>query len=612
MHLDHTDTNGKCGVMGLFERRMFLIVLVYAGVFGLFLIRLLWLQSFAAVGYDNLTGELAQASVMQRRETVVLDSGRGRILDRNGIILAGEQVHALLIIPRMSDWHDTDLANQVSVILGIKREWIASQTKLIQKPYLIYTSSLKSPMILTDDQVLQLNRLHSPAFKVVPYTRRFLEHPLAAHVIGYLGQNPQLLQLRYSEQLNRGDIQIDELVGASGIERSFDPLLHGVSPLTYTHYVDGQSEALVGLQDRLTTTSNPFYPLKVKTTLDSKLQASTEAMMDKLHMKEGAIVVLDVENADVLVMASRPNYDPYSVIPQQGLWRNRALSAEIPGSIFKTVVLATALEDGIVKPHQKFYCSGEWDRYHLRCWVREGHGVLTLEQAYAESCNVIIAQIAAKLRPERLEEVGRSLGLFRQVGWSTDRLSYSNGSISPFRQFDAEQSGQLFDKRTTPTDSGVMAQTGIGQRDVRVSALQAANMIVTLLHAGHLSEPRIVTDIMHQNNRHFIHFPKHELKQAGVKAISAKTARWLTEAMKLTVQSGTASSLLKVPVEVAGKTGTAELNGTAAQQVNEWFIGYTPTEKPKYAFAVLVSNNSDTSEQRALAITEQLIRILDK
>jgi cell division protein FtsI/penicillin-binding protein 2 len=590
---------------------MFLILLVYACVFGMFLIRLIWLQSFTAVGYDRFTGELAQASVKQRRETVVLDSGRGRILDRNGVILAGEQVQALLIIPRMPDWHDTDLANQVSAILGIHRELIASQTRIIYKPYLAYTGSPKLPMKLTDEQVIQLNRLHSPAFKVVPYMRRYLEHPIAAHVIGYLGQNPQLLKLKYSEQLDRGDVQIDELIGASGIERSFDRLLQGIEPLRYTHYVDGQSKALAGLQDRLTTTSNPFYPLQVKTTIDSKLQASTEAIMDKLHMKEGAVVVLDAENADVLAMASRPNYDPYSVLPQQELWRNRALLAEIPGSIFKTVVLAAALEDGIVKPRQKFYCSGEWDRYHLRCWVREGHGVLTLEQAYAESCNVIIAQIAAKLRPERLEEVGKSLGLFRRIGWSTDRLAYSNGSISSFRQFDAEQSGQLFDKRTIPTDHGVMAQTGIGQRDVRISALQAANMIVTLLHAGHLSEPRIVTDIMHENNRQFIHFPMHELNKSEGKAISSSTARWLTDAMKLTVQSGTASSLLKVPVEVAGKTGTAELNETATHQVNEWFIGYTPTERPKYAFAVLVSNNSGSNKQQALAITEQLIRILN-
>ncbi|MEX1031526.1 MAG: penicillin-binding protein 2 [Paenibacillaceae bacterium] len=592
-----------------------MILLLYVSVFGIILIRLLWLQTLTMVGYGKLTGDLAQGSVEQRRESVVLDQGRGRILDRNGVILAGEQVSALLIVPRMPEWHDTDLMRQVSAIMGVEQEVLDSQTRLLDKPYLAYTETQKMPVILTENQVEQLARIQSPAFKVVPYIRRYQEHPIAAHVIGYLGQNPQQLKLWYSKQLEQGKLQHDELIGASGIERTFDRLLQGIGPSLYTHFVDGQSEALAGLQDRLITSSNPFYPLHLRTTLDSKLQASTEAIMDNLHMKEGAVVVLDAENSDVVVMASRPNYDPYSVLPQLGNWRNRAISAEIPGSIFKTAVLAAALEDGIVKPGQKFYCSGQWDRYHLRCWVREGHGVLTLEQAYAQSCNVIIAQIAAKLQPGRLEEVAESMGLLHRIGWSTDRLTYSSGSITSFRQFDGEQAGQLFDQGTPQTDLGVMAQTGIGQRDVRLSPLQAANMVVTLLNAGQLREPRIVTEIRNQNNRLMVQFPQHVITKPlykGGKGISASTAQWLTEAMKLTVHSGTASSLLKVPVEVAGKTGTAEIGQPNEGKVNQWFIGYTPTEQPKYAFAVLVSNSDEEERQQALAITDQLIRLLDE
>jgi cell division protein FtsI/penicillin-binding protein 2 len=597
----------------LVERRGFIILLLYVSLFVMILIRLLWLQTLTIVGYGKLTGDLARGSVEQRRESVVLDQGRGRILDRTGVILAGEQVSTLLIIPRMPVWHDTNLIRQVAAILGVEHGVLDSQTRLTDKPYL-YAGTQKMPIILTDNQVEQLARLQSPAIKVVPYIQRYQEHPIAAHVIGYLAQNPHQLKLWYSKQLEQGMLQNDELIGASGIERSFDRLLQGIGPTYYSHFVDGQSEALAGLQDRLISSSNPFYPLRLRTTLDGKLQASTEAIMDNLHMKEGAVVVLDVENSNVVVMASRPNYDPNSVLPQLGKWRNRAISAEIPGSIFKTVVLAAALEDGIVKPGQKFYCSGQWDRYHLRCWVREGHGVLTLEQAYAQSCNVIIAQIAAKLQPGRLEEVAESLGLFHRIGWSTDRLSYPSGSIPSFRQFDGEQAGQLFGQGTPQTDLGVMAQTGIGQRDVRLSPLQAANMVVTLLNAGQLREPRIVTEIRHQNNRSMVQFPQHVITRPphkGGKGISPSTARWLTEAMKLTVQSGTASSLLKVPVEVAGKTGTAETGQLNKGKVNQWFIGYTPTQLPKYAFAVLVSN-SNSKEQQALAITDQLIRLLDE
>jgi cell division protein FtsI/penicillin-binding protein 2 len=597
----------------LVARRGFMLLLLFVSLFCVIIIRLLWLQTLTTVGDGELVGYLAQGSVEQRRESVVLDQGRGRILDRSGVILAGDQVNTLLIVPQMPQWHDPDLTRKIAAIIGVELSVLESQARLTDKPFLAYAEFQKTPVALSTKQVEQLDQIQCPAFRVVPYIRRYRKQPIAAHVIGYLGQNPRQLKQLYPKQLEQEILQENDLIGASGIERTFDRFLQGMEPSRYNHFVDGQSEAFAGLQDRLTPPSNPFYPLQLWTTLDGKLQAATEAMLDNIQMKEGAVVVLDIKNSDVVVMASRPNYDPYSVLPELGKWSNRAVSAEIPGSIFKTVVLAAALEDGIVKPGQKFYCSGQWDRYHLRCWVREGHGVLTLEQAYAQSCNVIIAQIAAKLDPGRLEEIAESLGVLHRIGWSTDRLSFPSGTIQSFRQFDGEQEGQLFNRETPNTDLGVMAQTGIGQRDVRLSPLQAANMVVTLLNAGQLREPRIVTEIRHNNNRSLIHFPQHSITrplEKGKNGISPSTARWLTEAMKLTVQSGTASSLLKAPVDVAGKTGTAETGHEG--KVNQWFIGFTPTQQPKYAFAVLVSNRNVGERHQALAITDQLIRLLDE
>ena len=574
------------------------------------IIRLLWLQTRTTIGDDYL----AQQSVEQRRESVVLDQGRGRILDRSGAVLAGRQVHTLLVVPRMPQWIGTDLIDQVAGIIGVPPQTLESQVRLTSKPFLAYTVTKKTPLILSTKQIEQIDQIQSPALKVVPYIRRYREQPIASHVIGFLAQNPRQIKELYKEQLEQGNLQENELIGASGLERSFDRFLQGIETSKYVHFVDAKSEAIAGLHDRLILASNPFYPLQLQTTLDGKLQAATEAMIDKEGMKEGAVVVLDINNSDVIVMASRPNYDPYAVLPELGKWRNRAVSAEVPGSIFKTVVLATALEDGVVKPGQKFYCSGEWDRYHLRCWVREGHGVLTLEQAYAQSCNVIIAQIAAELDPNRLEEVAESLGLTHRIGWSTESLSLPLGGIQQsFRQFDGEQEGQLFDQGTPRADRGVLAQTGIGQRDVRVSPLQAANMVVTILNAGKLTEPRVVSEIKHNNNRSLIQFPQHVITRPsgkGKSGLSPSTTRWLTEAMKLTVESGTASSLLKVPVQVAGKTGTGQTGQPHDHKVNQWFIGYTPTDQPKYAFAILVSNRQHDDQHQALSITDQLIRLL--
>ncbi len=595
-------------------RRGFILGLIYATLFSILLLRLLWLQTLSIVD-EELAGNLVRRSVEQRRESVILDQGRGRILDRNGIILAGERVHSLLLIPRMPQWHNPSLMKQIATIIGIEHQVLEAQARLNDKPFLVYKENQKKPIVLSTEQIEQLAYLQSPAIKVVPYAQRYQDAPIAAHVIGYLAQNPFLMKQKYSVQMKRGILHENDLLGVAGIEKSFDQLLQGVTTSRFTHFVDGQSDAIPGLKDRLITSTNPFYPLNVRTTLDGKLQNATEEMIDHMHMKDGAIVVLDVENSDIVVMASRPNYDPNSVYPELGKWRNRAVLSETPGSIFKTVVLAAALEDGIVKPGQKFYCSGQWDRYHLRCWAREGHGVLTLEQAYAQSCNVIIAQIASKLDPGRLEEAAESLGVLQRIGWSTELLSYPSGSIHSFRQLDGEQEGQLFDRETARTDPGVLAQTGIGQRDVRISPLQAANMVVTLLNAGQLTEPRIVTEISHNNNRSMLRFPHHRVTSytgKGGGGVSHSTAQWLLEAMKLTVHSGTASSLLKTPVEVAGKTGTAETGLIEDGKMNQWFIGYTPTHKPKYAFAVMVRNRNAGDSHQALTITDQLLRILDE
>ncbi len=587
-------------------------MLCYVCLICMLLIRLLWIQTLTVIKGD-VEGNLAHGSVEQRRESIVLDQGRGRIVDRNGMRLAGEEIRSLLIIPRMPQWNNPALMKQIAEIINIEQSILAVQVQRADKPFLAYSINQKTPIALSIEQMEQLQHMQSSAFRVVPYIQRYKDTPIAAHVIGYLAQNPWLMNKNYSKQLQQGIWQENGLIGVAGIERSFDQLLQGITSTQYIHFIDGKSDAIAGLTDGLITSDNPFYPLELQATLDGTLQSATEAMLDNIPMREGAVVVLDAKNSDVIVMASRPNYNPNSVLPELGNWRNRAVSAAIPGSIFKTVVLATALEDGVVKPKQKFYCSGRWDRYHLRCWAREGHGVLTLEQAYAQSCNVIIAQIAAKLKPGRLEEVAQSLGVLDRIGWSTDLLKYPSGSIQSFRQLDGEQEGQVFDSGTPRTDPGVLAQTGIGQRDVRLSPLQAANMVVTLLNDGELKQPRIVTEIRHHNNRSMIQFPAHLItKPPGKGKISPATARWLTHAMKLTVQSGTASSLMKTPVEVAGKTGTAETDLSEANKVNQWFIGYTPTHNPKYAFAVMVSNRNADESHEALTITDQLLRLLDE
>jgi cell division protein FtsI/penicillin-binding protein 2 len=266
----------------------------------------------------------------------------------------------------------------------------------------------------------------------------------------------------------------------AGLEKSYQPFLQGLGPTIVSYFVNAVGNPLRGLKIRYSQPENPFYPLSIVTTLDYDIQKAVEQVMDEAGIEEGAAVVLDTENADILAMVSRPNFNPSEVDPSEGSWANRAVQQMIPGSIFKTVVAAAALEKGIYRPEDEFFCDGSLGKYQFHCWKEGGHGKLTFEEGFAQSCNIVFAHAAMKLKGSEIEQYGEKFGLFDRVGWSTDQLY----KLKSFQQMDGEQTGQIFTDKKHYNDDGVLVQASIGQRDVRVTPLQAANMVVTILQWG--------------------------------------------------------------------------------------------------------------------------------
>src|SRR5690606_8311869 len=147
-----------------------------------------------------------------------------------------------------------------------------------------------------------------------------------------IAQNPQLLEKQYAKQVDEHQMSMRSQVGAAGLERTFDRFLQPVDPVSWVLYRDGQYKTLHGLDDRRIHADNRFYPLTIHTTIDSKLQEQVERILSGYSAEEAAIVVLAADTGDILAMASKPDYDPYSVEPEKGLWRNQAVSAFPPGS----------------------------------------------------------------------------------------------------------------------------------------------------------------------------------------------------------------------------------------------------------------------------------------
>jgi cell division protein FtsI/penicillin-binding protein 2 len=358
------------------------------------------------------------------------------------------------------------------------------------------------------------------------------------------------------------------------------------------------------LRIRYSQSENPYYPLSVVTTLDYDIQKAVEDVIDEVGIEEGAVVVLDAENADILAMTSRPDFDPANVDPSRGNWGNRAVKQMVPGSIFKTVIAAAALEKGLFQPDDIFNDpTGSLGKYQLNSWKTGGHGKVTFLDAYAESCNVCFAQVAMELTGDDIETFSRKFGLLDQAGWRTDQLY----KILPFHQIDGEHKGQLFANKNLVNDEGVRVQTSIGQRDVRMTPLQAANMVVTILQRGEVYSPRLVKRIDYLNGTPFYSFPVKTLDIEN--PLQSYTAYQLKHWMRRVVTHGTGQALQNHQWELAGKTGTAQVRVRGQELNNQWFVGFGPYAAPRYVVAVVAQNEPITGEKKA---TEAFGKIMDK
>ncbi len=575
------------------KRRSFVILLVLTAVWGGLLFRLFWIQLAASHHFSAHDVDLVKSAVRQRQQLLILDSGRGDILDRNGHPLTGHKQQALAVFPLARGSLDGPLASAVKQAAQIVERPVKELDQLIRdskQPTLLRGPDNKL-VDLDPAQAEKINRLHIPGLLAVTVVERYFPNGVAKHAIGYVSQNPKLVQTLYAQEWRAGKMSLESVVGASGLERSFDRFLQGVGPSGLSYIVDGEGHPLRGLELRYQEDTNSFYPLTLVTTLDGPIQQQMERVADRAGITQGAIVVLDAASGDVLAMVSRPDYDQTRVQAEAGAWQNHALKQLPPGSVFKTVVAAAALAEGAVSPTETFLCEGEYGKYGFSCWKKGGHGRVTLEEAFAQSCNIAFAQIARRLGGDTIEAYAKRLGLTTPNGWSTPSLY----GVENVRQLDGEEVGRVFAKGGS-RDEGALIQTAIGQRDVRITPLAAANLMVTILHGGKPQQVRLVQDILYRNGSTFFHFAPQPLAADGVDKL---TARRLTGLLRKVVEEGTGEALQRCAWPVAGKSGTAQTTVFGAERETQWFVGYAPADEPRYAIAVVAENQPVNASHKA-------------
>lgn len=563
--------------------RIFIQLVGLSIAFVMLVLQLFRLQTLPIIEAFQQQPAMADKAVAQRRTSIVIDEGRGRIVDRDEKPIAGVEASVLYLTAEAEE-NGEQLAEQVAAILGITADEWMNVLKTSQLPALWRSKGEREPMMLNRDQIARLMQLKQQSLRIIPYRRRYKEAPIASHLIGYV--------------TNR------DRVGAAGLERSFDPFLRPRGDVRLVTYQSGSGQPLAGLHHRIVKRHPSYYPLQLVTTLNSSIQRQAEQILTAHHIGDGTMVVLDIHTGDVLAMASTPEMNPNAVNPADHNWRNRALLAETPGSIFKIITAAAALETGAAKPGEQFLCKGTWKDGRLRCWKREGHGEISLEQGFAASCNLVFAELSERIGAYRLQAAAKQLGIGRRAGWSDQRLVTAFGVYSDFRQFDNEEAGMVFAAPLTSYDRSALAQTAIGQRDVRMSALQVAQLTAMIGGQGMLPVPRIVSEIRFSNHREAVSFPVKPM----LPVLRPSTVRWLKQAMIQTTQSGTARLLADLPGGAAGKTGTAQIG--KSERVNYWFTGFLPNKQPRYAVTVLARNCSVHSEHKALFAAKDMMRWL--
>lgn len=366
--------------------------------------------------------------------------------------------------------------------------------------------------------------------------------------------------------------------GRSGLEYTFDRVLAGSRPGYVGVLRDVKGEAQPGMVYRIA----PVPGVNIRTSIDYAWQRWAESALAGAHVTSGAVVILNVADNQVLAMASRD--DRYA-------GQNVALQAETPGSVFKLVTTAAALDSYRYRIDSSFYCSG---RVHIpgvrmNCWAK--HGSETLLDALAQSCDVAFANIGWQVGRVGFEEMARRL----HIG-ETNLQSIDGQSVVP-----GAQKGVLF---THPgDDAGLLANTAIGQQDVRLTPLQAANLASTVARGGVYRDARLA--LTAERGKRVVRAYTTGSSSPGM---SSATAQQIAAAMRQAVTSGagTGHVLAHAAVPCAVKTGTAELNPRSI--VNGWLVGFAPYNHPQVAFCVFAGHTSSVHAHQAVQeITKELL-----
>jgi penicillin-binding protein 2 len=583
-----------------FRRRLALALVIVIALFGATMARLWSLQ----VTWGDQYASLSENNRIRLRR---VRATRGTILDRNhNVLVDNRPSFDLVLVPEDAQDVPATIATLTRLLGPEAGDLSAPVAAAKNRP------PFEEVVLIRDldwDSIVRIetHQFELPGVTVQVGPRRTYPHgTVAAHLLGYVGEVNQ------QELAQRGGYHMGDLIGKTGAERYWEDHLRGI---------DGGQQIEVDAVGRKLRVLNevdetPGHSLVL--TIDRDLQLAAEAALGD---EDGAVVALDPRNGEVLAMVSRPAFDPnvfargIRAAEWKGLMssRKRPLNSKAlqgtypPGSTFKVIMAAAALEEGVINAFTGIFCGGGvfFGNRTFRCWRSGGHGTVNVHDALVRSCDVFFYQVGQRLGVDTIAEYAHRFGLGAPTGIA---LEHESGGIIPTSAWKKQRFGE-------PWYPGETLSIAIGQGYVTSTPLQMANAIAALANGGTLWRPQFVKRVETVDGQVLQEEEPHKIGDLGLKK---RTVVQLHEALRDTVntRAGTASKARIANLEVGGKTGTSQVgkmvtrsqHGLVRERKDHaWFVAFAPVSDPQIAVAVLAEHSGEHGGTAAAPVARKVI-----
>ncbi len=527
---------------------------------------------------------------------ITIPSPRGLILDRNGNILATNNVkYSIYLVPPYD--FDKNKFKNLSKILNLPPEELEKKIKGIKS----YTPAilLKKNLNYKEISLLESNREKLPSFIInMELERAYPYGNLASHILGHIGEVGR-------EELIHGedfDYSLGDIVGKSGVEKIYEKYLKGRKGYRSIELFSNKKKY------KILPSKDPEPGYNLVLTIDKDLQELSEKVLGE---NVGVIIISEPWSGEILALVSHPDFDPNKFVmgfskseweelvnnPKNPL-NDRAISSLYPpGSIFKLIVSLSALEKGKISLKEKFYCSGgiKVGKNFFGCWKEGGHGYVDFLEGIAQSCNVVFYNLGLRVGPEDISKMAKDFGLGDKTG--IDLPGELNGLI-PSPEW----------KKNRLKESWFLGDTlnmSIGQGYILTTPMEVHLMISIIATEGIGYRPHLVKKILNCNGEDIKIFEPEIVRKVSLKPESWKI---LKEGMRLVVERGTGIAAKGKIWSIGGKTGTAQ---NPHGESHAWFGAFFPWENPKYVITIFVEHGKSGGGKCA-PMAREIIKYLEE